>query len=160
MELSVIVAGIIACVAVIVSETGLYRVEYFVAVRMSAHVCLHICLIMIQEYRSGMPVMGREMTPVPGRMPRTVVMDKDNLEDGRSGVESRPDDKVGTVDERVSDDFHVVVVCAADLGDQCGNILEDVLCKNGLDDEDMVVTVSSLDYAEIVDISVPVEVKV
>lgn len=127
---------------------------------MSSHIGPDICLIVVEEYGPGMSVMRREVVPVPRGYPDDVGVPSDDLEDRRSCVELRPDDVVGTIDVRCTDDLKIVVVCALGLGDDCRDILEHVVCKHSLDKEQVVVPVDGLQYAEVVDPAVSVEVEV
>ena len=67
---------------------------------------------------------------------------------------------VRTVDVRVSDDLHVVRCEMRVLHDYGGYILEYVSSEHGLDDEEVVAAMEGLDYAEVVYVTIPVEVEV
>lgn len=160
MLLAEVIALVLAGIAFVVLEAGLCGVEYLVAEGVASHVGPDIRLIVVQEYGLGMMIVRREVAPVPRGAPRMVDVDPDVFKDRRSGVEFGPYDKVGAVDIGGAYHFEVVVVCAVDFGDEGGDILEDVVSKDSLDQEEMIVSVDGLQYAEIVDITVTVEVEV
>ena len=65
----VVVAGIALNDAVIVLVVRLLDIYDLVAVYVVGHEGPDICLIVVQVDRGRTPVVGREMTPVPGRVP-------------------------------------------------------------------------------------------
>lgn len=160
MLVAEVVALVVACHAVVILVTGSYGEHDLVAVGMSSHIGPDICLVVVQENRPGVMIVGREVVPVPRRHPDYVSASSEDLEDGRSGVECGPDDIARAVDVRSTYDLEVVIVCALGLGDQSCDVLEDVICKHCLDQEEVVVSVDGLQHAEIVDVTVAVEVEV
>ena len=82
------------------------------------------------------------------------------VEHRRPCDEHRPDDVVGTVNVGGADDFDGITVVARVFRHQCCHVLIDVLGEHGLDKEDVIVAVHRLEDAQIVDISVAVEVQV
>ena len=82
------------------------------------------------------------------------------VEHRRPCDEHRPDDVVGTVNVGGADDFDGITVVARVFRHKRRHVLIDVLGEHGLDQEDVVVAVHCLEDAQIVDISVAVEVQV
>lgn len=78
----------------------------------------------------------------------------------RPGIINRLDDVVRTVDVRTAYDFHMVCGVAWHLGNNGGHILIYVLVKHSLYDEYMGGAVQGLEHAQIIHISVVVEVQV
>lgn len=75
-------------------------------------------------------------------------------------VEHGLDDVVGAVDVGMTYDLHVCLGCAAVLADKGCNVLEHVGCEACLDHEHVVVAFDSLHDAQIVYVTVIVEVEV
>lgn len=96
------------------------------------------------------------MIPVPGRAPDGIVRATEMGVDYRNLDEHGVHYVIMAVDVTVADNLNVGV----GLGDHGGDILEDVRGQAGLDDEQVGASFHGFHDAEIVDVTVPVEVKV
>lgn len=80
--------------------------------------------------------------------------------DGRCCVEHGLDDVVGAVDVRMADDLYICLGCAAVLADEGCHVLEYVGCEACLDHEHVVVAFDRLHDAQVIYVTVIVEVEV
>lgn len=162
MLLAIVIAHIIVRNPVKFLETALLRIIEALAVAVVVHICADICLVMSEMKRSRMLVVWREMSPVPRRAPDAVIVGEivEVVEDRRSYQEERIEDVIRSVDERSAYDLDVPALAGRSLHDYGRDILEYVLGKHCLDDEHVVVALHCLDDAEVVNITVPVQIKV
>ncbi len=93
-------------------------------------------------------------------MPGPVSADAQVNIDSRCCVEHGLYDVVGAVDVRCTDYLNVCLCGTAELTYESCNILVNVPCENGLDKEHVVHAFNGLKDAEIIDISVSIEVEV
>ena len=103
-------------------------------------------------------VMG-EMIPVVRRTPVGIVRSAPTVVHRRTLVVNRFNDIVHTVDVRRAYNLNIRRGITH-LHYQRGNILIDVSCQHGLDEQHMVVALDGLQHAQVIDISVVIEVEV
>ena len=77
-----------------------------------------------------------------------------------SHEEYRPDNIIGTVDVRRTDDLNVWRSVRRQFGNERSNILIDIGCQNSLDKEHMVIPLNGFKNPEIIHISVIVKVQI
>ena len=135
-------------------------VPELVAVAVVAHICVHICLIMAQVQRGGMPVAGREMAPIPGRPPWRVDCKPQMDENGRCGYHDGFDYETGAVKEFRADDLYVAVACDGNFRHYGCHVLIDIRCKDGLDHEHVGTVFDSFQDSQVIYITVVVQVQV
>ena len=82
------------------------------------------------------------------------------VEDQRPCIEDRLDDELRTVDIRCTDHLDMVIGVTWSLCYESRYILVDIFSENSLDKEYMRVSLEGLENAQIIDISVTVEVEV
>ena len=162
MLLAIVIAHIIVRNPVKFLETALLRIIKALAVAVVVHIGAHICLIVSEKERSRMLVVWREVAPVPRRAPDSVVVGEivEVVEDRRSYQEERIKDIIRSVDERRAYDLDVPALGRRSLDNDCGDVLEVILGKHGLNDEHVVISLHGLNDAKIVDITVAVQVKI
>lgn len=81
-------------------------------------------------------------------------------EDCRCRIEHGLDDEIGAVDVRCANDLNVCSGGAVVLTHERCHILINVGSQDSLDHEHMVMTLQSLHHAEIIDVTVVVEIEV
>ena len=160
MLLAVVVALIALSHIRVSVEKGLAGILHLAAIAVSSHICVYIRLIMIQEKRSGMLVVGREVVPVPGGAPGLVTGPSEVVENGRPCNEHRSYEIVGAEDVRRAYYFHVIAGVIGLLGHQSGYVLENIVSEAGLDEEYVIVAFHGLKNSQIIYVTVPVEVQV
>ena len=130
-----------------------------VAVVMVLHVRVHICLIVAEMVRSVVVIVVRIIVPVVRRTPVRIVGTTKTVIQRRANIVHRLDDIARTIDVRRTDDLYVLR-SKAHLHHDGGNILIDVGSQNRLDEQHMVAAFDGLKHAQIVDVTVVVEVEV
>ena len=131
-----------------------------VAVAVIADVCPDVSLVMTQIKRSGMSVMGREMIPVPGRVPGYIRRSQQTGENQRPGIKDRLNDIVGPVYVRRTYNLYAGIAVSGDFSNERGDILIDVGGEDRLDKEHVGTPVHGLNDAQIINITVPVQIQV
>lgn len=131
-----------------------------VAISVVAHKGVYVSVVVSVIYGSRMSVVRREMIPMPGRAPDSVCGHVKQMSiDQRGGHEYRTHDVVGTIDIRITDDLDIRIHlgCLSYYG---SNVLIDVFCKYSLNQNDVIVTLDSLENSQIVYVTVTVQVEV
>ncbi len=136
------------------------RIVELMAIAVIVHVGVDVGMVVAQENRGRMPVVRWQMSPVPRRVPRSISRSEQVHEYRRPGIIYRPYDVVRTVDVRAAYDFHMVCGVTRHFRNHGGHILINVLVKHSLNDEHMGGAVQGLEHAQIIHISVVVEVQV
>lgn len=160
MGAAVVIALHAAVHPVIFPEMTDLRIVHLVTIMVVGHECVHISLIVIQIHRGRMAVVGREIIPVPGRMPWNVCGTAEVGEYGRACDEYRTHIIMRAINERSSYYFKMVCSQVGVLDNKRGDILENVSSKHCLNDKKVIVPLVSLNDTEIIYVSVTVEVKV
>lgn len=136
------------------------RVSHRVAVMMRRHIRLHIRLIVRDNNRSRMTVIGRIMVPVPRRRPRTIFLHQEMAEDLRRHNISRFNNIVRTVDIRSTDNLNIGLGNGRHLCYHGSHILIDISRQYGLNKEHVCITVHGLQHTQIIYITVTVQIQV
>lgn len=144
--------------AAIVRVMGAVVILAAVAVVVIGHVCVHIGLIMAQVDRCRTVVAAGVVVPIVGRNPDGISVSAEVCEHRRRADVDGAHVVVRTVDIRRADDLHVGGR-VTHLNGERGHVLEDIRREDGLDQDDVVVALDGLDNAEVVDITVAVEVE-
>lgn len=160
MLCSVVVPLKVACHGIVTGVVADLRIFDPVTVAAVAHIGVDICLIVAEVDGLGPAVARRIVAPIPGRHPGMVLPHAKVCEDAGLCVEHGSDEEGRTIDERSSDDLDVETGKVRVLNHQRGHILEDVVPKYCLDDEEVVVPFHGLHNPEVIDETVPVEVQV
>lgn len=105
-------------------------------------------------------VIWRIAMPVVRRIPAVIEWAPEEVENQRNSHVGRLDHVVCTIDVAIAYDLNHGLVVFLFLHDDGGNILIDILCQNGLDEDDVSVVVWQLHYTHIVNVAVAVEVKI
>lgn len=131
-----------------------------VAVVVVQHICIDICMIVIHVDGSRTPVVRRIVSPIPGRSP-AMIAGPDHMRkyDGPCVINGL-DDVVCTIDVRSTDNLNIIIRAGGNFGNDGRYVLIDVECKYGLYHEDVCEAVFLLENAEIINITVAVEVEV
>lgn len=137
------------------------RIPEFVAITVVTHISVHVCVIMADIYRSGAPVMGREITPmprgVPGHISRAYQV---GIYRGHGNIH-RLDDIFGPINIWGTYNLDTCVgVNRRDLRNESGDILIHVVGKNCLDDKDVRIALHRLHNPQVIYITVTVEIKI
>lgn len=136
------------------------RISHRVAVMMRRHISLHIRLIVRDNNRSRMTVICRIMVPVPRRRPRTIFLHQEMAEDLRRHNISRFHNIVRTVDIRRTDNLYIGLSNGRHLCHHRSHILIDISRQYGLNKEHVRIAVHGLQHAQIIYITVTVQVQV
>lgn len=132
-----------------------------VAVLVMTHIADDICLVMIDIYGLGVFVAGREISPVPGRVPGAVMRHQKVCIYLRPCNEYGLDDERRTVNVRRADNLDVAGgTDVGHLGDHSRHVLIHVGIEHGLNHENVGSAVHCLQNAQIIHISVLVEVEI
>ena len=155
----VVVVAIRLHVLVVVRVVIVGRIVAMVAVVMIVHVRLHIRLIMAQVHRLRILVIRREITVVVCRYPRRIARTIQVVPDRRTLYPYRTNDIARTVDIRITDDLYVQLRCTR-LSHERSYVLEDAGCEACLDQVVVAIALYYLHDAQIIHITVAVEVEV
>lgn len=130
-------------------------------------VVIRVMIVMVAVIIVVMPctavtisVVWRIAMPVVWRVPAVIEWTPEEVEDDRNSHVGRLDHVVGAIDIAITYDLNHGLVVFLFLHDDGGNILVDILCQNGLDEDNVSIVVWQLHYAHIVNVTVAVEVKV
>lgn len=143
------------CISRIVILLG---ISNCMAVMVINHIGGYILLIVRDINGSGTLVASREITPVIGRTPGFVINYYQAVKDIRSGYIRRLNDIFRSIYVRVT---YYLYVCARDsrhFGHQCSHILIDISRQDSLNKEHVRITLHRLQYAQIIYITVAVQV--
>lgn len=160
MLASVVVALVGAGDAVVVRIMAGACVIEMMAIAVIGHEGIDVRVVVAEKYGSGMPIVGREVIPVPGGTPDGISDAHQVRVDKGPGVVDRLDDVVGAVEVGRTDDLDTCGLDAGELGYEGGDILIDVVTEDGLDEEDVGPAFEGLEHAEVIHVSVTVEVEV
>lgn len=131
-----------------------------VAIVVVSHVCANVCVVVAYVYRSVSGIVNRVVTPHIRRVPSVITVSAKVGNNQRSVVVNRLDDVVRTIEERRTDDLDMVVCDRVGLCNDCSNVLVNVYSKSSLDNENVGIALDGLDHAEIIYITVAIEVEV
>ena len=128
-------------------------------VMMVRHVGRHIGLIVIQINRFRLGVIRREMAVVIRRRPCGIYRSSVDIPHRWTFDKHRTNDIVVAVQVSVTDDLYVQHVRTA-FCHQCGYVLKDARSQTCLNQQRMIIAVTSLYYAQIINPSVTIKIQV
>lgn len=158
--LAVIVPAVCCAYPVIIRIIVVVHILYGVAIAVIAHVGVHIRHVVVDMDRCRASVAAWIVAPVPRRAPWLVIWSCKVCKDRRGDNIHRLYDVFWTVDVIGTDYLHIIRICAAYLGHQGCNILIYVWRKYCLDHKHVSPAVNGLHHAQIIHITVAVEVQV
>ena len=123
------------------------------------HICSHVCLIMPQMIRRMVSIVMREMIPVVRRTPVRICRTAKAVEQRRTIVEHRFDNIIRTVNIWRTYNLHIRR-SIAHLHNQSCHILIDIGGEYSLNEHHVRTSVQGLKYAQVVDVTIVIEVKV
>ena len=123
------------------------------------HICSHVCLIMPQMIRRMVSIVMREMIPVVRRTPVRICRTAKAVEQRRTFVEHRFDNIIRTVNIWRTYNLHIRR-SIAHLHNQSCHILIDIGGEHSLNEHHVRTSVQGLKYAQVVNVTVVIEVKV
>lgn len=122
-----------------------------------------VAVIPVGVHRAAVPTVPpvRVIPPVPRRSPTSPVRIPEPVVDIRTVNIHRLDDVVGAIDIFVTYHLGGYLPCRLVLLhiDGC-DILEYVLCQHGLDNHQVLIVSRGLDYSQVINYSVTIEVKI
>lgn len=158
--LAIVVPAVCCAYPVIIRIIVVVHILHGVAIAVIAHISVHIRHVVVDVDRCRASVAAWIVTPVPRRAPWPVIRSCQIGKDRRCGHIYRLYYVLWTVDVIGTDHLHIIRVCAAHFGHQGCNILIYVWCKYCLDHKHVSPAVNCLHHAQIVHVSVAVEVQV
>lgn len=132
-----------------------------VAIAVITHISVHICVIVAHIDRFRMPVMGREMTPVPGRPPGCITRSHQIGIYCRYGDIHGLDDIFRAIDiGRTYNLYTSIGIDCSHLRDKGGDVLIHIIGKHCLNDKDVGISFHRFYNPQIIHITVAVQVQV
>lgn len=136
-------------------------ISEFVAIAVIAHICIHISVIVTDIYRYRMPVVRREMSPIPGGMPGSITRPDKVRIYGRNSDKYGLNDIIGAID--IGSTYNLDTGIGVDCGylrNEGGYVLIHIVGEDCLDDKDVSVALNRLYNPQIIDIPVTVEIQI
>lgn len=100
------------------------------------------------------------VVPIVGRTPRTIAIRTQAGVNKRSTRENRLDNVLGTIDVGRTDNLYIAGAVCRYIGNDSGHILIYIVGQNSLNQEYVVVTANGLQYTQIIDIAIAIQVEV
>ncbi len=138
----------------------LLRISCYMAIMVINHIRGYILLIVCDINRSGTFVACWEIPPIIRRTPRFVINDYQAVEDIRRCHIRRLNDIFGSVYIRVTYYLYVRARNRRNFGNKGSNILIDISRQDCLDKEHVCITLHRFQYAQVIYITITVQVQV
>lgn len=133
---------------------------HIVTITMVGHIGRHTRIVVAIGFGSRVRIGRRIVIPVVRRTPRIVAIRTQAGIDKRSAGEHRLNDILGTIDVGGTNHLYIASTIGRNISNNSSYILIYIVGQNSLNQEYVVVSTNSLQYTQIVDIAIAIEVEV